>query len=650
MATQDINFKLTATDRTTETIAKVRGSLGLLERKADDLRRSFGVGLAAQIGAALAPTVIAAFVVRVSRGVDALNDLKDATGASVENISALEDVAERTGTSFEAVGTSLVKFNQALSDAKPGSAASEVLKGLGLDAQRLKELDPAEALRQTAVALSRFADDGNKARAVQELFGRSLREVAPFLADLAKQGKLVATVTKEQADEAERFTHNLDALAKNSKDAARALVGSLLPALNEYFLLINRIKSGPGVFTAIGEVLKGNVFSTAQQGFDFYKRSLDEIDAKIKRVGTDSQSSAFARLNAPKKLAELDAERLKVSQLLDVYRDLVNASGGGAGRGTGVDVALPKLKVPEKGAKEPKDQISEAQRALAGYVATLDRELDKTKQLSEEHQALNFLKGLGATGQIPQVRELVLQLAAQNDQLRDQAEIQKLAADAQKQYNQALDDLIASTPTAQVEKLVEMEERLNAAFREGKVPLQLYTEALAKLDKDIEALNEPIEETLTELSKFAEQAARNIQDALGDTLEQILGGHFENIGQLWVNLINKMIAQALAARLNEALFGTNLTGGLLGPAISAILPSFDVGSSYVPRDMVAMVHQGERIVPAEQNRNWGGMPASNVTVYVDGSVETARLQTLVAQGVRQGQTQLLTQLKAQGVL
>ena len=61
-----------------------------------------------------------------------------------------------------------------------------MLKAIGLNAQELRRIDPAEALQRVAVALNRYSDDGNKARIVQELFGKSVREVAPFMKDPAE--------------------------------------------------------------------------------------------------------------------------------------------------------------------------------------------------------------------------------------------------------------------------------------------------------------------------------------------------------------------------------------------------------------------------------------------------------------------------------
>lgn len=189
-------------------------------------------GLAGGLGGALSIGAFAAFIKNTVDGIDALNDLHDATGASIEMLSGLEDVAARTGTSMDTVGGALVKFNKALEEAKPGSSAELALKAIGLNAEELKKIDPAEALRQTAVALSGFADDGNKARLVQELFGKSVREVAPLLKDLAEGGALVAKVTTEQAAQAEAFNKQLAELKKNITDVSRSLVSDLVTGLN----------------------------------------------------------------------------------------------------------------------------------------------------------------------------------------------------------------------------------------------------------------------------------------------------------------------------------------------------------------------------------------------------------------------------------
>lgn len=202
-------------------------------------------GVFRSLGSTLAASFAGVSLVRVFTGVvdgiDRLNDLKDATGSSIENLSALEDVALRAGGSFDDVSQALIKFNQVLKDAKPDEGAGAVLKALNLDIEQLKRLDPAEALRLVAVAFSRYADDGEKARAMQELFGKSTKQTAAFLKDLAAEGELVAKVTTQQAEEAEKFNKQLAELSKNSLDFARSVSGPIISSLNE---MIEKFKEG----------------------------------------------------------------------------------------------------------------------------------------------------------------------------------------------------------------------------------------------------------------------------------------------------------------------------------------------------------------------------------------------------------------------
>lgn len=243
----------TATRQYQESLAKLRGidpnaikpfldQLDAAKAKADRAGQSVG-GLGDASGilrgqlAALAGSLtlgsMAAFVMQINDGVDALNDIKDATGSSIENISALEDVGKRTGASLDLVGSVLIKFNDVLSKATPKSDIALQLQAIGLSAEELRRLDPAEALLRTATALQSYADDANKARLVQDLFGKSVKDAAPFLNDLADKGKLVATVTTEQADEAARFNKELFAMQANIQEASRRLTGPLVTSINE---------------------------------------------------------------------------------------------------------------------------------------------------------------------------------------------------------------------------------------------------------------------------------------------------------------------------------------------------------------------------------------------------------------------------------
>jgi hypothetical protein len=244
-------------------------NMARLQRDMDDARRSVGGAMASieksvalaksalgALGIGLSAGAIVAFVRSINNGVDALNDLRDATGASISNVSALEDIARRTGGTLETVSTTLVKFNQILNAAKAGSGPELAIKAIGLSVAELKALDPAEALRQTAVALSGFADDGGKARIIMELFGKTVKEVAPFLNDLAEKTALVGTVTAEEALEAEKLNKEFFNMGKNVTDLSRQMVGPLVSAFNKLIEKQRELKKEGkfGLFTTMQDM------------------------------------------------------------------------------------------------------------------------------------------------------------------------------------------------------------------------------------------------------------------------------------------------------------------------------------------------------------------------------------------------------------
>ena len=185
-------------------------------------------------------------------------------------------------------------------------------------------------------------------------------------------------------------------------------------------------------------------------------------------------------------------------------------------------------------------------------------------------------------------------------------------------------------------------------------------------------------DTATNAAKTAEEqftsAYRGIQGAMADFLfnpfERGVQGMLKSFG----GMLQRMIADAVAADLSRRLFGavgTPTSGGWLssllgrgsptmagagsaaenwidsgglaksaGGLLSGIggffsnLFSFDVGTDYVPRDMLAKVHQGERIVPASQNTGSNSQPIQ-ITVHVNGHSNAPDVRRAAGQGARE---------------
>jgi hypothetical protein len=155
---------------------------------------------------------------------------------------------------------------------------------------------------------------------------------------------------------------------------------------------------------------------------------------------------------------------------------------------------------------------------------------------------------------------------------------------------------------------------------------------------------------------------RSIQQAMSDFLfnpfEKGVKGMLASFG----TMLQRMIADAVAADLGKRLFGAvgtpgsgGLLSGLLGgigiggkvgaqgyglpdtgygaPVYGGDLPSFAVGTDFVPRDMVAQIHQGEKIVPAAQNN--GGSQPIHITVNVNGNQSAPDVRRSAGQGARE---------------
>lgn len=441
-----------------KTAAQISSAFGIIKTAAGGLVAGIGVG------------GLVAFTRSVADSLDALNDVSDATGASIENISALEDVAKRTGTTVDTVTTSLVKFNGVLKDAKPGSDAAAALEALGLSAGELRRLDPAEALRQTAVALAGFADDGNKARLVQELFGKSLQQVAPFLKDLAEQGSLVAKVTAEQAAEADKFNKQLFAMQANLQDLSRSLVGPVITGMNG---LIDKFKEG----------------TKAGDGFLVTLLKQTEI---ARFLNLNGAGKGFAGAGRGSGLAALTGSA---------------EIGGGYDRSAARLLRQGKLSVEFEGgsnakaraaAKERTEGIAAVTTELDRYLASLEQTIERNQELTAVQTAQLRISEAGAQGFSEVQRQRILALATEIDK---QAELKKAIEAA----NAAQEDRMRIGRQLAIEQ-GEAVDAANAQYRERLQRLQAGTESqvFRQQQEDVEFLQKALQSADITVEQYSE--------------------------------------------------------------------------------------------------------------------------------------------------
>lgn len=578
----DVKIVISAQDKASTTFESVkRGLSGIGERAGAVSTMLSG------IGATGALVGLVAMVRQSAEAIDKFNDLKDATGASIENISALDRISRETGATFEVAASALVKFNKVLTEGGDESGkAAAILKALGLNVNELKAMDPAEALRQTAVALSRWADDGKKARAVQILFGKSVQEVAPFLADLAKKTELVGQVSTKAGEDMEKFNQAMARSKANAEDLWRTLAMKVIPVINQLFDDFKTFGQKASLSGLASEVLAADkavkALESRKEGpFNFAGNLDQELDAATTRL-----AKAKAAFNAA------DTTRPRTS-----YDVLEDRRLTGARSSLSIPGDAPK--VPKAAADRPFSGLSYDEQITrkAGQLLE-DSDLTKAREYADTLAKLDNLYFSGAI----------------NGELYDSAvkKLSKSTSEAGKEVDQLaeaekrLAALMAASTGGQIEAQRQDMLLLAQAFEQGAISAEQFTDAAsvrlglkgpgAGEDPIAKRLSDGIEDGI--LSGF--RNGKSISDVFLDELKA-------QFGKTILSPIIKPIAE----------FGSGLiSGGLQSLATSLFgLPGHANGLSYVPYDnYVARLHKGERVLTAAENKAGGAGQTIHITM------------------------------------
>lgn len=160
------------------------------------------------------------------------------TGIAVESLQKLQFVAGQSETSFDAITTSINKFQVNLS--KGSKDTTDALKGLGISIGEISALQPDQQFLKIAESIATVEDPAKRAQVAVALFGRGGTELLPLLrkgadgvAELSNQfDELGIAVSADTINKVDDLGDSFSRLGTQAKGLATELVALAAPLVS----------------------------------------------------------------------------------------------------------------------------------------------------------------------------------------------------------------------------------------------------------------------------------------------------------------------------------------------------------------------------------------------------------------------------------
>jgi phage-related minor tail protein len=488
-----------------------------------------------------------------------------------------------------------------------------------------------------------------------ETVGKALDVPSKGLDALSKQGfrfteeqkKLVESLesTGRVAEAQDVVLKALESSYGGAAEAARGTLGGALQALQNQIddLMTGDDGSVNGLTNSVNALTDTLASDETKASFAGFVGLLAEMARQVVTTANVINSTSFVgwlqvsgaeQDNADKAIADLDE---KLGRLRDMRKNLD----------------------PEASFTNRVNDI------LYGDVGDLDRQIAAAEKKREAlmvymRSAPNPYAGVGETGGSPltTVDPIVVtgrspaaaaksgkSSVDQGQKLIDQMNQRIALIGKETEYEKLLEQVRIGSVTfktqAQKDEALASAQTLDFINEQNKA----YAETQAHLEK----MSKVSQDTASEMDEFAREAARSIQNSLGDGLYSILSGNFDDIGQKFADTLTRMAADAAAANLAGVLFGdygkTGQIGGLVGGIAASLFgssisasPNYTSGGTAIGSfdgmtrtfasggytgaggkyDPAGIVHAGEYVIPADATRRLGVGFLDRLKGYADG--------------------------------
>lgn len=532
----------------------------LAERRLKELSNTAkAAGTAIGVAFAGAVTVAAASIKGAINRMDDLSKAAQRAQMPTEDFTRLAYAGELADVEMGNIVSSLGKLSKAQADAISGSKQQEqAFRSLGIS---IANTDGS--MRSTNDVFMDFADAFQKHKGSPEimalgmqLFGRSFQNLIPLLKDgraglqsaADEADRLGVTLSTEAGASAEEFNDNMTRLQKSVQGMWQSVAIQLMPDLLKFSELLNSDGFRSGFETIIRGAVKAaetlaNFAVTTANVMNFLG---EEVAARAHGAARDD-------------IVRMEQERDRILKQLAASRRFGDTV-------TGItDAARKALGLPTT--DELRARLGELYDAIDNYkppAAYKPVEFNANAGLLDAGSGLVLSGAGGAAGASRDAAKALRELErAQEEAARRAMEFTA----AQDEARAMLEDMRAEAegPAAvALLKYSRLEQELGLLMAENVLTFEEYAEAMQLVhdarEKEIAGMKEHAVAAKDEMTLFAEQAQRNMQSWLGDSLYQGLSGSFDGIADAFADMLKRMVAEMMASKILQFFMGNSQTG------------------------------------------------------------------------------------------
>src|SRR5690625_1642587 len=574
----------------------MRQSFNRVNKSVDRLSRGLGT-IATPITAVAAASV--ALAARMADLAQQTQSMARALGTSAETLQKWQYILGEVGITGEQVATMFKDLSDKVGEflATGGGEAAEVFQKLGIGAEQLRGKKPQEVLLLIADALKQVDSQAERVFLMEALADDASRALPILL-----QG---SDAIRQMGQEAE----NLNVALSNLE------LQKLVEMDRAFYSITQRLEGLANTFSV--------QLSPAIQTFAETLGS-ERITAGLKNIATWLGNIVGVTITAINKLIE--------------YIGIIGrfiGSGIGDYLTTSVDEQIPKLAA----------EIERAQEAQKRLNAEM-QDMDMGSRIYEQIQKAYL-----------EQYKLIEGMKTQLQQLKRQQEfLESIGAGSELYRRGFLNNNPTVTVTTELNNAVVGGGRPTTAGSAGSIGstsagFQQATtqfgvkvgDYYAALMDSISGFNRDIKQesgdTFRSLTEYAQEAARNIQDALANFLFDTFSEGLDGMLRGFADTIRRMAAEAASARLLSALFGNQFVGGQsqqMGGFLGNLFAGFfDTGGSIPSGQFGIAGEAGPELItgPATVTpmKGMGGNVYVNLVSEMGGEIETEQRE--VSDGV-----------------